>query len=122
MIRRLNENNQMENRTFKEVAEICQKYGYILNKNSCIRTNSYGKTLMHILIDPDLYTNEYLPEIYVDIDRSTPDHVVFNMNTESFGVLTVKEYKKFYKAIQSGMGLLTTLSGMDLSGFPRKIE
>lgn len=120
MIKKLTESNNVENKTFRKVAEICQKYGYILNKNSYIRTNSYGETLMHIIIDPDLHINEYLPEIYVDIDQSTPDYMVFEMNTESFGVLTATEYKEFYKAIQAGMGLLTALSGMDFSDFPRK--
>lgn len=122
MIKQLTENTG--NRSFDRIARLCNRFGYVLDEDSCIEVYKSGAKYLSMYIYPDGF-NKYAPAINVPIraaERKELDNIKFTVQTPSFGPLDKDEYESFYKAVENAYKLVQILCGYDFSGFPEVID
>lgn len=113
-------NAMRENATFKEMAKICEKYGYELNRAFLRKLGSINQKVVEIGIKEKEGKDicNFTPRVYYSnefILDSNIDEYFFEIQTTSYGALKKEEYKEFLQAQQNAIQLVEELEKLDLS-------
>lgn len=120
MIKQLTEDTG--NRSFDRIARLCNRFGYVLEEESCIKVINGNKYLdVYVYADG---SNKYAPDIYPPV-RAAEQKILncpnFKVQTSSYGALLPEEYKQFAVAVENANKLVQYLSNYDFSGFPEVV-
>lgn len=110
--------------TLEEVANVCSRYGYIVDPESCL-VQSGSLTSLHLYIRPNTQENRYYPRIHVKSGRREDMGLIlavtgikFTIETASFGSLEADEYSQFVEACNNAYEVVKYLQSIDFSNFP----
>ena len=110
--------------TLEEVTNVCRRYGYIVDPESCL-VQSGSLTTLQLYIHPNKEENKYYPPIYARTGRpgnaglvKNIREVKFVVGTASFGSLEADEYSQFVKACNNAQKVVKYLQSVDFSNFP----
>lgn len=123
MIRRLKENTDSDKgKVFNKVKNLCARYGYVLDEDSCVEVIR-GNKYLSISIYPD-GSNKYAPNIYSPTfhsDRKLDGNFKFRISTISVGSLDVNQYVDYLEACNNAHRLAMALTYTDFEGFPEEV-
>ena len=110
--------------TLEEVTNVCRRFGYIVDPESCL-VQSGSLITLHLYILPNTTENRYYPRLYATTGRpgnvgliKTTKEVKFAIETASFGPLEADEYSQFVEACNNAYEVVKYLQSVDFSNFP----
>ena len=110
--------------TLEEVTNVCRRYGYIVEPESCL-VQSGSLITLQLYINPNKDENRYYPPIYTKTGRpgnvglvKNIREVKFIVGTASFGSLEADEYSQFVDACNNAYEVVKYLQSIDFSNFP----
>lgn len=98
------------NATYKKAQAIAKKYGYSLSPLCYVETFGSKK---HVNIGFENQREGYKPEIYYGSSFGKPQE--FEIQTTSYGSLSIAEHDKFIEAVTNANKMVKELSKLDLT-------